>query len=142
MIEKIPSGEEAQHIPGICFECLWDGWTEERRVYEKQFFDTNRKQIIGRPDDGDPDPLPLTAGKPLEGAFAIRFSVKEDESFFGLGEASKDRVRLNGRVYQNFAKYQADEIPVPLIMSTGGWGLLVLAETKHYADVLINLLLN
>ena len=135
LIAALPEGKEVQSIPGIEFECLWDSWAEERRAFEKQFFDTNRKQIIGRPDDGEQDMLPVAAGKPLEGAFAIRFPIKEDESFFGLGEASKDRVCLNGQAYQNFAKYQADEIPVPLIMSSGGWGLLVLAETKHYVDV-------
>ena len=135
LIAALPEGEEVQSIPGLEFECLWDSWAEERRAFEKQFFDTNRKQIIGRPENSEPDVLPIAAGKPLEGAFAIRFPIKEDESFFGLGEASKDRVCLNGQAYQNFAKYQADEIPVPLIMSNGGWGLLVLAETKHYVDV-------
>ena len=39
LIEKLPEGEEVQNIPGISFECMWDGWAEERRAFEKQFFD-------------------------------------------------------------------------------------------------------
>lgn len=60
-----------------------------------------------------------------EGGFAIRLALREEERLYGLGNAVPDRWQLRGcRAYLS-AEPGASPAPVPYVMSSGGWAVLV-----------------
>ncbi|MCQ2770237.1 MAG: DUF5110 domain-containing protein [Clostridia bacterium] len=59
----------------------------------------------------------------------------EGEKFYGLGEASDDRLILNGRVYLQRVVYQRNEIPIPFMMTKAGYGILCNSTFWHGIDV-------
>ena len=66
---------------------------------------------------------------------AICFSLTDTELFYGAGEGSNDRIELRGRSYQNWVRYQYNEIPIPFIMSNEGWGVFLNASGRTFFDV-------
>ena len=68
------------------------------------------------------------------GKFGAAVIVGPEERFYGLGEAGRDSLNLRGGEYQNWAVYQFDEIPIPFLMSSAGWGLLADAAGRHFVD--------
>ena len=109
---------------------------------------TDYQAIIGAPkaeptaaEDAPPEqPAPQIGTVPAESVpagahFAVRFSIGERDSFYGLGEASCDRVELRGRAYQNWVRYQYNEISVPLLLSSGGYGFLLNASGRSFVDI-------
>ena len=133
LVASLPEGDEASAVPDCPFECRWEGWREERDRLERQFPLTGKRQIEGRPGEQAPGAVFLTPE--ADGGFALRFHVSPGERFYGLGEGARDSLCLNGRAYQNYARYQQDEIPIPFLMSDRGWGLLLLADGRHFVDV-------
>ena len=67
--------------------------------------------------------------------FGFSLSLMEGERFYGLGEGKRDGLNLRGQVFQNWAYYQFDEAPIPFLMSSEGWGLLINNDWKHFVDV-------
>ncbi|MBQ7821554.1 MAG: DUF5110 domain-containing protein [Clostridia bacterium] len=67
--------------------------------------------------------------------FGVSIEVGEKERFYGLGEASRDKLELRGRAYQNWTYYQYNEIPTPFFMSSAGWGMLINANGRHFVDL-------
>lgn len=65
----------------------------------------------------------------------VRFSGIEDELFYGLGAANRDRIVLNGRTYLERVVYQENEIPVPFLMTKAGYGILCGSTFWHGVDV-------
>lgn len=92
-------------------------------------------RIEGRPDEVLPPSYEVLEGRDSKKKFGISFSVDEDEKFFGLGEAGRDRVQLRGDSYQNWAVYQFDEVSIPLVYSNKNWGLFIAAQDRHFVDI-------
>lgn len=80
--------------------------------------------------------------------FSASFALGETERFYGLGSASGKRIQLRGHGYRNWALYQRmhgmnndasdwqqTEIPIPLVMSTGGWGIFINTTWVHFVDI-------
>ena len=67
----------------------------------------------------------------------ISIVIADDEKFYGLGEAGRDRIQLRGTSSQNWTIYQFDEIPIPFVISNNNWGILVLAQDRHFVDIVI-----
>ncbi len=85
------------------------------------------------PRTGTPD---MTLGLYEPGHhFGISVEVGDKERFYGLGEGSSNKLELRGRAYQNWTFYQYNEIPVPFFMSSGGWGMLINANARHFVDI-------
>lgn len=129
---RLPQNERAvEEIPGLSFETKWDGCEEQLKRLEEEYRSIQPETIEGMPE------MEKAQGMKADfyGRFFIRFPIAKDEKFFGLGEAGKDHLELRGKIYQNFTKYQADEIPIPLVMSDHGWGILINADGKHFVDV-------
>lgn len=60
-----------------------------------------------------------------EGGFTICLALTEGERLYGLGNAVPDRLQLRGcRAYLS-AEPGASPAPVPYVMSSGGWAVLV-----------------
>lgn len=80
-------------------------------------------------------------------SFGATFAIRDDERFYGLGTASSHRLQLRGHGYRLWTQYRGNfgfdglpngweqtEGPIPLLLSTGGWGLFVNTTWVHYYD--------
>ena len=81
-------------------------------------------------------------------SFGATFKVQRAEWFYGLGTASSSRLQLRGYAYRLWTQYRGNfgfrgnpdtweqtEGPVPLLLSTGGWGIFVNTTWVHYYDL-------
>jgi alpha-glucosidase (family GH31 glycosyl hydrolase) len=80
-------------------------------------------------------------------SFGATFSLRENERLYGLGTASSKRLQLRGYGYRLWTQYRGNfgyqgqagweqtEGPIPLLLSTGGWGLFVNTTWVHYYDL-------
>lgn len=66
---------------------------------------------------------------------AVEFSLTKTECFYGAGEGSQDRIELRGRSYQNWVRYQYNEVPIPFVMSNEGWGIFLNASSRTFFDI-------
>ncbi len=96
---------------------------------------TDFQAIIGAPEPNKESTNTLSETLVPESAYAVSFSVTPTERFYGLGEGANDRIELRGRAYQNWVRYQYNEIPIPLIFSSEGWGIFVNARARSFMDV-------
>ncbi|MEN6578983.1 MAG: TIM-barrel domain-containing protein, partial [Phycisphaerales bacterium] len=83
-----------------------------------------------------------------DNSFGATFRIRDDERFYGLGTASSHRLQLRGHGYRLWTQYRGNfdyretpesweqtEGPIPLLFSTGGWGVFVNTTWVHYYDV-------
>lgn len=113
-------------------------WSREKESMLEKFRDKREchENVIGRPDNRKDPSLSNVSLLPSEEVhFGMAFEIGEKDRFYGLGEASRDRLELRGRAYQNWAYYQFDEIPIPFFMCSAGWGVLVNASGRNFADI-------
>ncbi len=81
-------------------------------------------------------------------SFGATFSIRDNERFYGLGTASSHRLQLRGYGYRLWTQYRGNfefrgtaggweqtEGPIPLLLSTGGWGIFVNTTWVHYYDI-------
>ncbi|HYG33726.1 MAG TPA: DUF5110 domain-containing protein [Clostridia bacterium] len=81
-------------------------------------------------------------------SFGASFNLKPEERFYGLGTASSKRLQLRGYGYRLWTQYRGNfgyngtgaeweqtEGPIPLLLSTGGWGVFVNTSWVHYYDI-------
>lgn len=59
----------------------------------------------------------------------------EDELFYGLGTSNDTGIILNGKTYLLRVMYTINEIPIPVILSSAGWGVLSASTFWHAVDV-------
>lgn len=111
-------------------------WSGEIDYLLEKFKDKiPESRIEGRPEEVLPPDYKLLEGRESEKKFGISFKIDDEERFFGLGEAGRDRVELRGDSYQNWAVYQFDEVSVPLVYSNKNWGLFIAAQDRHFVDI-------
>lgn len=67
--------------------------------------------------------------------FAIEIPVDKKERFFGLGDESRDAVMKRGRKAVMWQKNVVSYGPIPFLMSSNGWGILVNCTYKHEFDI-------
>ena len=127
---------------GFRFEMVIQGardsapWDEYARGFEQSFAELQlNHKIKGRPDTVRDIKTERKNSKSRNSHFGIMIPIQTEEDFYGLGEAARDSLNLRGGEYQNWAKYQFDEIPIPFVMSTAGWGILINASGRHYVDI-------
>ena len=83
-----------------------------------------------------------------DNSFGATFSIRDNERFYGLGTASSHRLQLRGYGYRLWTQYRGNfefrgtpggweqtEGPIPLLLSTGGWGIFVNTTWVHYYDI-------
>ncbi len=58
-----------------------------------------------------------------------------DERFYGLGEGSFEDLLLNGKTVLNRVVYVENEIPIPFLMSSGGWAVCCNTTYWHAVDL-------
>lgn len=96
---------------------------------------TDYQAIIGAPaENSKPSPIPADT-LPPESSYAVSFAIDDGERFYGLGEGANDRIELRGRAYQNWVRYQYNEIPIPLCISSEGWGIWLNSRARSFIDI-------
>ncbi len=96
---------------------------------------TDYQAIIGTPEYGEDKPHTELSLEPPEASFAIELDIADGERFYGLGEGANDRIELRGRAYQNWVRYQYNEIPIPLCVSSEGWAIWLNARSRSFFDI-------
>jgi len=67
--------------------------------------------------------------------YEVRFGLEKDERLYGLGDVSRDNVMRRGGVYDCWVLNVTSYIPVPMILSRRGWGLLMNTTWRNTFDV-------
>ncbi len=73
----------------------------------------------------------LTASK----GYAVRFGLEKGERLYGLGDVCRDTIMRRGGVYECWVINVNSYIPVPMILSQRGWGLLMNTTWRNTFDV-------
>ncbi len=113
-------------------------WAKASGFVLEKFKDRHLNTMVAEGNPNTDFTLPEDSAAALVGTdvhFGAAFEVGEKERFYGLGEASRDKLELRGRAYQNWTYYQYNEIPIPYFMSSAGWGVLINAAGRHFVDV-------
>ena len=82
----------------------------------------NLVKIIGD-DDGYLSEKDKTEGGDPFKSSVVSISMKEGERFYGGGNTSRDHIQHRGELLRMWTTYQLSEIPMPFMMSSGGWGI-------------------
>ena len=69
------------------------------------------------------------------GGYDVRFSLAKDERIYGLGDSNRDNVMRRGGVYEIWVLNVTSYIPVPMALSSRGWGLLMNTTWRNTFDV-------
>ena len=69
------------------------------------------------------------------GGYNLRFSLAKDERIYGLGDSNRDNVMRRGGVYEIWVLNVTSYIPVPMVLSSRGWGLLMNTTWRNTFDV-------
>ncbi|HNX36088.1 MAG TPA: glycoside hydrolase family 31 protein [Kiritimatiellia bacterium] len=67
--------------------------------------------------------------------YEVRFGLEKDERLYGLGDVNRDNVMRRGGVYDFWVLNVTSYIPVPMILSQRGWGLLMNTTWRNTFDV-------
>lgn len=67
--------------------------------------------------------------------FAVRFSLTAAERIYGLGDASRDNIMRRGQRYEIWIRNNLCNIPIPMTISSEGWGMLLNSTWRNVFDV-------
>lgn len=99
----------------------------------------NRYGIIekGRPETvaALPTGLSLPEMKQTAKGFELRFPLAKGECIYGLGDVSRDNLNRRGGRYEIWVKNVNSYIPMPMTISSRGWGVLVNCVECNYFDI-------
>lgn len=83
---------------------------------------------------GSKRPLTMTAFA-KETGFSLEIPMTEKERLFGLGDESREGVMKRGRVATMWQKNVITYGPIPFLVSSEGWGILMNCTYKHTYDL-------
>ena len=72
---------------------------------------------------------------PGEEGFHIALPLTENERLYGLGDENRDGIMKRGRVARLWQTDYVGYGPIPFLMSSSGWGLLVNCTFEHTYDM-------
>jgi len=67
--------------------------------------------------------------------YDVRFSLEKGERLYGLGDVNRENLMRRGGVYECWVLNVTSYIPVPMILSQRGWGLLMNTTWRNTFDV-------
>jgi alpha-glucosidase (family GH31 glycosyl hydrolase) len=84
----------------------------------------------------DGKPLVQQAGPTYEtlGAYDLRFSLAKDERLYGLGDVSRENIMRRGGTYEFWVVNVNSYIPIPVMLSSRGWGLVMNTTWRNTID--------
>ncbi len=69
------------------------------------------------------------------GGYDLRFTLDKDERLYGLGDVCRDNIMRRGGAYEIWVLNVTSYIPIPVILSNDGWGLLMNTTWRNKIDV-------
>ena len=75
------------------------------------------------------------AAKQVGKGFELRFPLAKGECVYGLGDAGRESLERRGRAYEIWVKNITGYIPIPMVMTSRGWGVLVNTTYRHTFDI-------
>ena len=78
----------------------------------------------------------LAIGAKLSGkGYEIRFPLADGERIYGLGDVSRENIQRRPGKYEIWVKNVNSYIPMPMALSSRGWGVLVNTTWRNFFDV-------
>ena len=109
---------------------------KELRSSLNQYFGNGKQAegIIGDPNNAETaSDNGKSAIPPISSVMEV--SLGADERFYGGGSTSRTNIQHRGSALRMWATYQKTEIPMPFVMSTGGWGIFNNTTSLNYFDI-------
>lgn len=69
------------------------------------------------------------------GGYRLDFTLTKDDRVYGLGDVSRENVMRRGGVYEFWVCNVSSYIPIPIVLSNRGWGLLMNTTWRNTIDV-------
>lgn len=69
-----------------------------------------------------------------EGGFRIGISLHDSERLYGLGDVNRETLQKRGHREEMVIRNVSSYIPIPYLMSTRGWGILLNTTCYHIVD--------
>ncbi|MDY0165391.1 MAG: glycoside hydrolase family 31 protein [Thermoguttaceae bacterium] len=69
------------------------------------------------------------------GGYEMRFALAQDERLYGLGDVCRDNIMRRGGSYEIWVLNVTSYIPIPVVLSNRGWGLLMNTTWRNTIDV-------
>ena len=69
------------------------------------------------------------------GGYDLRFELTKDERIYGLGDSSRENMMRRGGVYEIWVRNVKAYIPIPVVLSSQGWGMLMNTTWRNRIDV-------
>lgn len=70
-----------------------------------------------------------------EGGYRLQFRLNDHEKIYGLGDETRSRIQKRGHLADMHVEAQRAYAPIPFLMSSMGWGMLVNTTWRHAADI-------
>jgi len=67
--------------------------------------------------------------------FSLKIDVDNDESFYGLGDETREATMKRGRIATMWVSNVTSYGPIPFLYSSKGWGILVNSTYRHEYDL-------
>ena len=78
----------------------------------------------------------LAIGAKIAGeGFELRFPLADDERVYGLGDVSRENIQRRPGRYEIWVKNVNSYIPMPMAVTSKGWGVLVNTTWRNHFDV-------
>lgn len=68
------------------------------------------------------------------GGYDLRFTLAKDERLYGMGDVSRENVMRRGGAYEFWVLNVKSYIPIPVVLSSRGWGLLMNTTWRNTID--------
>lgn len=82
-----------------------------------------------------PAGFPSPVAKQVGEGFSLRFPLADGECVYGLGDVSRANLNRCGGAYEMWVENINSYIPIPMAITSRGWGVLVNSTRKHVWDV-------
>jgi len=69
------------------------------------------------------------------GGYDLRFPLAKDERLYGLGDVSRENIMRRGNAYEFWILNVKAYMPIPVVLSNRGWGLLMNTTWRNTIDV-------
>lgn len=80
--------------------------------------------------------LVRTVAAPVSQSTAsIAFTLDEGETLYGLGDGARGQLQKRGHRVEMWINKESPYLPIPFVMSSRGWGLLLVTTLRHTFDL-------
>ena len=69
------------------------------------------------------------------GKWTVSCSLEDGEQFYGLGDVNRECINRRGHTFRMWVVNVNSYVPIPFLMSSRGWAILVNSTFDHYVDV-------